>query len=316
MHLVAIARCAGICIDWNDFSELSSVVPLLARIYPNGSADVNQFHAAGGMGLLIRELIDAGLLHEDVDTVAGRGLARYAEEPWLDDGKLVWRPAPGSSTDNGILRPCGNPFSLSGGLRLLEGNLGRAVIKISAVKPEHQIIRAPALVFDSQEQVMQAFQAGELERDFVAVIRNQGPRANGMPELHKLTPPLAVLQGRGFRVALVTDGRMSGASGKIPAAIHVSPECRAGGPIARIRDGDEILLDAQRGVLEVNLDEQQLKSRPAASTAPGEPHWGLGRELFDGFRERVSSAETGAMSLLAEMPAANRSDEMAVTREN
>jgi phosphogluconate dehydratase len=303
VHLVAIARCAGITIDWDDFSELSAVVPLLTRVYPNGKADINQFHAAGGMGFLMRELIDAGFLHDEVQTVAGPGLERYCEEPWIDNQKLDWRPAPRTSADAEILRPRAQAFSDSGGLQLLEGNLGRAMIKISAVKPEHQVIQAPALVFDTQEQVMQAFQAGELERDFIAVIRNQGPRANGMPELHKLTPPLSVLQNRGFKVALVTDGRMSGASGKVPAAIHLTPESQAGGFISRIRDGDEILLDARRGVLSVNLADAELKARPAASAEHCAQQWGLGRELFDGFRDRVTGAEQGAMSIFAQAPA-------------
>jgi len=300
VHLVAIARCAGISIDWDDFSELSAVVPLLARVYPNGKADINQFHAAGGMGFLVRELIDAGFLHNDVQTVAGPGLERYCEEPWMDNASLAWRAAPQVSADDEILRPCKQAFSDSGGLQLLTGNLGRAVIKVSAVKPEHQVVQAPALVFENQEQVMQAFQAGELERDFVAVVRNQGPRANGMPELHKLTPPLSVLQNRGFKVALLTDGRMSGASGKVPAAIHLTPESRAGGFISRIRDGDEILLDAKRGILSVNLADAELRARPAAAADDSEHQWGLGRELFDGFRERVTGSEQGAMSIFTQ----------------
>ncbi len=303
LHLVAIARVAGITIDWNDFSELSAVVPLLARVYPNGQADVNQFHAAGGMGFLIRELIDAGLLHRDVQTVAGTGLEAYCDEPRLDGERLAWEPAPQASADEDILRGSARAFSATGGLQLLEGNLGRAMIKISAVKPEHQVVRAPAIVFDDQEQVMQAFKAGQLDRDFVAVVRNQGPRANGMPELHKLTPPLGVLQGKGYQVALLTDGRMSGASGKVPAAIHLTPECQAGGFIGRIRDGDEILLDARQGILEVKLSDAELGSREPASCASADHHWGLGRELFAGFRERVSGAEQGAMSIFSAAPA-------------
>ena len=311
LHLVAIARSAGITIDWTDFSELSAVVPLLARVYPNGTADINQFHAAGGMGFLMRELIDAGLLHNDVQTVAGPGLERYCQEPWIDGAELAWRSAPATSGDEDILRPRARAFSESGGLQLLEGNLGRAMIKISAVKSEHQVVRAPALVFDTQEQVMQAFKAGELERDFVAVVRNQGPRANGMPELHKLTPPLGVLQNRGFKVALVTDGRMSGASGKIPAAIHLTPESQAGGLISKIRDGDEILLDARQGVLSVDVSAAELKSRQTTSVAHCAPQWGMGRELFDGFRQRVTGAEQGAMSILIDEPAAATEPEMA-----
>ncbi len=304
LHLVAIARCAGIHIDWDDFCELSAAVPLLARVYPNGQADVNQFHAAGGMALLLRELLDGGLLHRDVGTVAGRGLDAYCEEPGLDGDQLVWRAGSAASGDEEILRPLAQPFAPNGGLQLLTGNLGRAVIKTSAVKPEHRAVHAPAIVFDDQEQVMAAFRAGELERDFVAVVRNQGPRANGMPELHKLTPPLGVLLDRGFRVALVTDGRMSGASGKVPAAIHLAPECGAGGMIARLRSGDMIRLDPDAGVLEAEVDAAELQARePAAGN--GDSHaWGLGRELFDGFRARVSGAEQGAMSVLLDEPQA------------
>lgn len=306
LHLVAIARCAGINIDWDDFNALSAVVPLLARVYPNGKADVNQFHAAGGMGFLIRELIEAGFLHNDVQTVAGHGLDHYTEEPWMQNARIAWRPAASQSGDENILRASDAAFSDSGGLQLLCGNLGRSVIKISAVKREHQRIEAPALVFDTQEQVMEAFSAGELERDFVAVIRNQGPRANGMPELHKLTPPLAVLQERGFQVALITDGRMSGASGKIPAAIHLTPECQAGGMIGRICNGDEILLDAREGRLEVNLSDAELQARATPELPKSHQQWGIGRELFDGFRARVTGAEQGAMSIFTEqqIPAA------------
>lgn len=302
LHLVAIARCAGIIIDWNDFSALSAVVPLLARVYPNGKADVNQFHAAGGMGFVIRQLLDAGYLHNDVQTVVGRGLDRYTEEPWLSASGIAWRQASASSGDSDILRDRNSPFSATGGLRLLEGNLGRSMIKISAVKPEHQRIQAPALVFDTQEQVMQAFDAGLLDRDFVAVVRNQGPRANGMPELHKLTPQLGVLQEKGYRVALLTDGRMSGASGKIPAAIHLTPECQAGGMIGRIRDGDMILLDACNGILNVELSDNELAARGQSPAPDKHQQWGMGRELFDGFRARVSGAEEGAMSVLTETP--------------
>ena len=302
MHLVAIARAAGIHITWDDFSELSSVVPQLTRIYPNGQADINQFHAAGGMGLLIRELLDNGLLHGDVQTIMGHGLERYTQEPCLEDGQLAWQEAPQTSADDSIIRPVSRPFSEHGGLQLLSGNLGRAVIKVSSVKPEHRVIQAPALVFDDQDQVMAAFKRGELERDFIAVIRNQGPRANGMPELHKLTPPLGVLQGKGFRVALVTDGRMSGASGKVPAAIHLTPESLADGPIARIRNGDEILLDAERGELRLLVDEAELQQRTPQVADLSSNGWGMGRELFDGFRARASSAEEGAMSILIEQP--------------
>ena len=297
IHLIAMARAAGIIIDWDDFSELSAVVPLLARIYPNGKADVNHFHAAGGMGYLIRELLDSGLLHGDVQTVAGQGLRAYAQEPYLDaEGRLAWRDAPQLSGDDSVLRPAANPFSADGGLRRLTGNLGRAVIKVSAVKPEHRIVEAPALVFDSQEAVQAAFKRGELRRDFVAVVRFQGPRANGMPELHKLTPPLAVLQDEGFHVALVTDGRMSGASGKVPAAIHVAPECLAGGPLALVRDGDRIRLDAEAGTLEALVDAAEWSSRqPATADMPGNES-GTGRELFASARAMVSTAETGAVT--------------------
>jgi len=246
---VAIARCAGISITWDDFSDLSAAVPLLTRIYPNGSADVNRFHMAGGMAFLIRELLDGGFLHGDTLTVMGRGLTAYGTEPWLDGARLAWRAAPATSGDLDVLRPVADPFSSHGGLRLLTGNLGRAVIKTSAVKHEHHVVEAPALVFNDQEEVINAFKAGKLARDFVAVVRFQGPRANGMPELHQLTPSLASLQSRGFQVALVTDGRMSGASGSVPAAIHVTPECLNGGPLGRVRDGDLIRLDCHTGVL-------------------------------------------------------------------
>jgi phosphogluconate dehydratase len=296
IHLIAMARAAGIIIDWDDFSDLSAVVPLLARIYPNGKADVNHFHAAGGMGFLIRELLDAGLMHRDVKTVAGRDLGAYAEEPGLDDeGRLVWRPAPQQSGDDTVLRPAAHPFSADGGLRRLTGNLGRAVIKVSAVKPEYRVIEAPALVFDSQEAVQAAFKRGELKRDFVAVVRYQGPRANGMPELHKLTPPLGILQDEGFRVALVTDGRMSGASGKVPAAIHVSPECLADGPLAKVRDGDVIRLDAEAGTLEVRVDAAEWAARTHDVPDLSGNDSGCGRELFAAARAGVGSAETGAM---------------------
>ncbi|MES1161791.1 MAG: phosphogluconate dehydratase, partial [Rhizobacter sp.] len=262
IHLVAIARAAGILINWDDFRDLSEAVPLLARVYPNGKADVNQFHAAGGMGYVIGELLDAGLLHGDTLTVAGPGLARYRQQPFLDAaGRLAWRDTPRASADAAILAPASAPFSLDGGLKLLTGNLGRAVIKTSAVKLEHRMVQAPAIVFDTQEAVIAAFDRGELQRDFVAVVRFQGPRANGMPELHKLIPALSGLQARGRRVAIVTDGRMSGASGKVPAAIHLTPEAAADGPISRLRDGDILKLDARAGVLEVQLDAATLAAR-------------------------------------------------------
>ena len=299
LHLVAIARAAGLVIDWDDFAELSAVVPLLARIYPNGSADVNHFHAAGGLGFLMRELRQAGLLHDDVTTLLGRGLSAYTREPWLDEGRLAWRPAPSRSGDDSVLRPVGQPFSADGGLRLLQGNLGRAVIKVSAVKPEHHAVRAPARVFDDQQALLAAFEAGALTGDFVAVVRFQGPAANGMPELHKLTPALAVLQDRGQRVALVTDGRMSGASGKVPAAIHVTPEALHGGPLARVRDGDWITLDAQRGSLALEVDEATLAARPPAVADLSTASRGTGRGLFRLFRDHVGGAEAGASPLFA-----------------
>ncbi len=298
LHLVAIAHAAGILINWDDFSELSASVPLLTRIYPNGKADVNHFHAAGGMGFLIGELLDAGLLHGEVLTVAGPGLARYREEPHLDNGVLEWRPSPARSGDDSVLRPAAQPFSPDGGLKVLKGNLGRAVIKTSAVMPEHRIVEAPAIVFDNQEALMAAFDRGELRRDFVAVVRYQGPRANGMPELHKLTPPLGVLLDEGFKVALVTDGRMSGASGKVPAAIHVTPECLNGGKLARVRSGDVILVDAQRGMLELRVPEEELAARDPEAVDLSANQFGLGRELFNVFRANAAGAEQGAMTYL------------------
>ena len=297
IHLIAIARAAGLRISWDDFHALSSVVPLLTRIYPNGQADVNHFHAAGGMGLLIRELLQAGLLHRDVMTVAGDGLDAYTREPMLADGAVDWQAAPSQSTDESVLRPVARPFAEDGGLRVLAGNLGRAVIKVSAVKPEHRVVEAPARVFEDQQQVLAAFRAGELEGDFVCVVRGQGPRANGMPELHKLTPELGVLQSRGQRVALVTDGRMSGASGKVPAAIHVTPEWVAGGAIGRIREGDMIRVDAERGELLALVPEAEWSRRPVVPP-DSEPQHGSGRELFAHFRAVASGAETGAVSFL------------------
>src|SRR3984885_5561797 len=263
LHLIAIARAAGLILDWEDFNQLSEVVPLLARIYPNGGADVNHFHAAGGMGFLVRELLDAGLMHPDVRTVAGAGLRAYAREPWLSAQGLAWRDAPAVSADTSVLRPASDPFSADGGLKLLRGNLGRAVIKTSAVQDAHRVVEAPARIFNDQESVLKAFAAKELECDAVVVVRYQGPRANGMPELHQLTPALALLQDRGFHVALVTDGRMSGASGNVPAAIHVTPEALHGGPLARLRNGDVIRLDSHTGILQAN--ETQAPRRPQAA---------------------------------------------------
>jgi phosphogluconate dehydratase len=298
LHLVAMARAAGIQLCWDDFAELSEVVPLLCRIYPNGLADVNHFHAAGGMGFLIGQLLDAGLLHPGVRTVAGAGgLARYREEPFLDGERLVWRPGAAASLDPHVLAPVARPFSATGGLKLLEGNLGRAVIKISAVKPDKHVVEAPALVFHDQNELTDAFKRGELKRDFVAVIRFQGPRANGMPELHKMTPALGVLQDQGFTVALVTDGRMSGASGKIPAAIHLTPEAESGGPIARVRDGDIIRIDAVAGRLDALVGEAEWAARAPVGADLAHYHTGLGRELFASFRAAVGPADEGAAAV-------------------
>lgn len=306
VHLIAMARAAGILIDWDDFSELSGVTPLLARIYPNGSADVNHFHAAGGLGFIIRELIEAGLAHEDVMTAMGKGLSHYAAEPHLEDGALAWRAAPAQSGDEEVLRSVGDPVSKTGGLAVLDGDIGRAVIKVSAVKPERRVIEAPAIVFHSQQELMDRFKAGDLNRDFVAVVPYQGPKAIGMPELHRLTPPLGVLQDKGFKVALVTDGRMSGASGKVPAAIHVTPEALDGGAIGKIRDGDVILLDAEAGRLEVKTGGDKLSEREMAAPELAGERWGTGRELFAGLRGLVSGAEQGAMTFqLAERVGAN-----------
>jgi phosphogluconate dehydratase len=298
LHLVAMAHCAGITITWDDFSDLSAAVPLLTRIYPNGSADVNRFQVAGGMAFLIRELLDGGFLQGDTLTVMGRGLAAYAAEPWLDGPRLAWRAAPASSGDLDVLRPVAEPFSSHGGLRLLSGNLGRAVIKTSAVKHEHHVVEAPALVFNDQEEVIAAFKAGKLARDFVAVVRFQGPRANGMPELHQLTPSLASLQSRGFHVALVTDGRMSGASGSVPAAIHVTPECLNGGPLGRVRDGDLIRLDCHAGVLEAKVDQEIWRRRELPGLDHARNEYGCGRELFASLRRAAGDAEAGALSLM------------------
>ena len=305
IHWVAVARSAGIVIDWTDFSELSAATPLLARVYPNGKADVNQFQAAGGPGFVLRELLDSGCLHGDVMTVAEGGMAAYGRVPVLAaqgaDGVLAWRDLPATPIDDQIVRTAAEPFGESGGLKLLAGNLGRGVMKVSAVPEDRHVVEAPAIVFDSQEALQQAFKRGELERDFVAVVRFQGPRANGMPELHKLTPPLAVLQDKGFRVALVTDGRMSGASGKVPAAIHVSPEVLGGGPLGKVRSGDIVRVDAVAGTLDalVGADEwaaRAIEDRPA-DLADDAAH-GLGRELFGGMRRNVLSAEEGAVTWL------------------
>lgn len=298
LHLVAIARTAGIIINWNDFDDLSHAVPLLTHIYPSGQADVNQFHAAGGMSLVIRELLDAGLAHNDVQTIAGpSGLYQYTQEPWLNDGALEWRDGPRESLDDSIVSSAAKPFQADGGLRLMSGNLGRSVIKTSAVKPEHRVIEAPAIVFHSQDALREAFDRGELEKDFIAIIAYQGPRANGMPELHKLTPILGVLLDRGFKVGLVTDGRMSGASGKVPAAIHVSPECILDGPLAKVRTGDMIQMNAETGTLNALVDEHEWASRVVEVPDLRRKTINMGRELFSAFRHHVSAAELGAVSL-------------------
>ena len=294
IHWIAIARAAGILVDWNDYAELSSAVPSMTRIYPNGQADVNAFHQAGGTPFLIRELLDAGYLHNDVQTLVGHGLERYTRMPEQDNGKLVWKPAVTSSGNPGVLSSAREPFAPDGGLRVLAGNLGRGVIKVSAVAPEHHRVEAEAVVFDDQNQLAVAFEAGELDRDCVVVVRFQGPKANGMPELHKLTPYLGVLQDRGFHVALVTDGRMSGASGKVPAAIHVYPEALDGGLLAKVRNGDRICLDAANGTLTVDVTEQELAERTPARADLAACHTGLGRELFGWMRRAASSPEEGA----------------------
>jgi phosphogluconate dehydratase len=298
MHLVAIARAAGIIINWDDFARLSKVIPSLTRIYPNGTADVNHFQAAGGMSVLIRELSEHGLMHTDIVTVGDeKGMAQYVKEPTLKDGKLTWEEGPKESLDKTVISSVDEPFDTSGGLHLIKGNLGRGVSKISAVDPEHQVVEAPAMVFDNQDDVVEAFKRGEMNKDVIVVLRFQGPKANGMPELHKLTPPLGVLQDKGFKVALVTDGRMSGASGKIPSAIHLWPECVDGNLMTKVRDGDMIRLDTQRGELNVLVDEEELNSRIACVMANTEHHYGMGRELFDSFRRGVSTSETGAINM-------------------
>ena len=295
LHILAMARAVGVLIRWEDMNDLSHITPLIARVYPNGTEDVNAFHAAGGMSYVTRTLLDHGLVHEDVVTVAGAGLRRYQQEPFLDGGKLVWRDGPETSLNRDILRPADDPFEAEGGMRLLTGPLGRGVIKTSAVKPGHRVIEAPALVFDDQDELLAAHQRGELERDFIAVVRFQGPRANGMPELHSLTPVLGVLQDKGFKVALVTDGRMSGASGKVPAAIHMTPEAKAGGPLAFVRTGDVIRLDAVAGTLDIQVDPRALMARGPAACPPS--GLGYGRELFGWMRHAVGPADTGACAL-------------------
>ncbi|TRL43044.1 phosphogluconate dehydratase [Rhizobium straminoryzae] len=300
MHLVAMARAAGIVLTWQDISELSDTVPLLARVYPNGLADVNHFHAAGGMGFLIKQLLKTGLVHDDVRTVFGQGLAAYTVEARLDEnGMVVREESPEESGDPKVLTRIESPFQANGGLKMLHGNLGKGVIKISAVKPERHVIEAPAVVFHDQQELQDAFKKGELNKDFVAVVRFQGPKANGMPELHRLTPPLGVLQDRGFKVALVTDGRMSGASGKVPAAIHVTPEASDGGPIAKIQNGDMIRIDAVNGTLEVLVDAAEFAARPAVEADLTGNDFGMGRELFAPFRQHVGPADQGASVFFA-----------------
>ncbi|MFG6595540.1 phosphogluconate dehydratase [Sulfitobacter sp. 1A13368] len=292
IHLIAMARAGGIILDWEDFSDISDVTPLLARVYPNGLADVNHFHAAGGLGYMIGELLNSGHLHPDTQTVAGQGLEHYTAEPKLKAEGLVWETGAGESLNEKILRPASDPFQLTGGLRRMAGSLGTACMKVSAVAPEHHVIEAPARVFADQNEVKAAFKAGELTGDLVVVVRFQGPKANGMPELHSLTPLLSILQGRGQKVALVTDGRMSGASGKVPAAIHVSPEAVDGGPIARVQDGDLLRVDAVAGTLDVLAEE--FDDRPNVTADLSAYHAGTGRELFAMFRDTVGSATTGA----------------------
>lgn len=291
IHIVAIAAQAGIKVTWQDFADLSEIIPLLARVYPNGLADVNAFHAAGGTPFIIKELLGAGLLHGDIETIQGKGLEPFAQMPSLNGNDVVWNDSPAEPIDNMIVRNASDPFQPTGGLALMKGRLGQAVMKISAVKPEHRMVEAPAIVFEDQDDMLAAYKAGELERDFVAVIRFQGPRANGMPELHKLTPSLGVLQDKGFKVALVTDGRMSGASGKVPSAIHVSPEAAMGGLIAKVQTGDMIRVDPEDGRLDVMVDDAELKAR-AASSGPNELQT-YGRDLFATMRDTVSTADLG-----------------------
>jgi phosphogluconate dehydratase len=298
MHLVAIAKAAGITINWDDFDKITKIIPLLTRIYPNGDADINHFQAAGGMGVLIGELLEQGLMHEDIISVAPtRGMSTYTQEPKLIDGNLIWEEGPGKSLDKEVIATVANPFSSTGGLHLIHGNLGRGMSKISAVAEEHQIVEAPAMVFDDQDDVLAAFKRGEMEKDLIVVLRFQGPKANGMPELHKLTPLLGSLQDKGFHVAIVTDGRMSGASGKVPSAIHMCPECEVGGPLTKVRSGDMLHLNTQTGDLNILVDDDVFNERTPCIKGDTEHHYGMGRELFDSFRKGVSSAETGAINM-------------------
>ena len=300
IHLVAIARAAGIQIDWNDFSDLSEVVPLIAKVYPNGQADINQFHAVGGVGSVIRELLSAGLLHEDVETVSGKGLGAYAQEPYLQDEVLTWRDAPAAGDQAEIISTVAAPFRDKGGIKLLSGNLGRAVTKVSAVDPANWVIEAECRIFDSQEAAQDSFKAGELDHDVVLVVRFQGPKANGMPELHKLMPMLGVLQDRGHRVVLVTDGRLSGASGKVPTAIHLTPECMAGGGLSLLRDGDVVRVDCETGAVNALVDDSVWTARTPELTPSEAAGFGFGRELFSAFRHNVGDAEQGACTFDAE----------------
>lgn len=297
MHIIAFARAAGIIIDFQDFNDLSNAVPLITRIYPNGSADVNHFQQSGGMALLFKELLDAGLIHEDVETICGRGLTRYTQQPLIKDGQLVWVDGPTVSGDSEVIATVDKPFKADGGLKALKGNLGTSVIKTSSLREGSFVIKAPAVVFEDQHELEEAFKAGELEKDFVAVVRFQGPKARGMPELHKLTPPLGVLQDKGFKVAMVTDGRMSGASGKVPAAIHLCPEALDGGLISKVQTGDMISLNGETGELNLLVDEAELAKRENAQFKVNGHHQGMGRELFGFMRRSLSSADTGACSL-------------------
>lgn len=299
MHLVAIAKAAGVTLTWQDLSDLSAVVPLMARIYPNGKADVNHFHAAGGLGFVIGSLLDAGLMHEDVKTVAGQGLRRYTQEPKLDGDGVMWQDGTRMSHDDTVLRGANEPFSADGGLKMLTGPIGKCVIKTSALAPEHRVVTGPARVFDDQADFLEAFEAGELDCDFVAVLRYQGPQANGMPELHKLTPALGILQDKGRSVALITDGRMSGASGKVAAAIHLTPEAASGGPIARIVDGDIITLDSLDGTLSIEVPLDEFEARPVTGRVLNKDEWSsTGRDLFSGMRALVGPADEGAMFVM------------------
>jgi len=298
MHLVAIARAAGIHIDWDDFADLSDVIPLIVRIYPNGAGDINSFQQAGGMALLIRELLKGGLVHEDVQTVAGQGLARYLQKPLLYEGKVIWQDGPLQSADPEIIASIDRPYAAMGGIKVLSGNLGRAIMKVSALADgDSTLVEAPAMVFNSQHELKEAFQAGRLNRDLVAVVRFQGPQANGMPELHKLITYLSVVMDRGYKVGLVTDGRLSGASGKVPFAIHCTPEAFCGGMLAKVRDGDIIRMDAHRKVLELKVDTPELNERDYATPNLKHHHYGLGRQIFAALRQNLAGAEEGASSI-------------------